>query len=167
MNQSLPSVEEIDRIPAACSTVAGREWEDGNGHVNVAHFYGFHILGAEEQLRRVGIDDAYRANWSCGVFSMEQHLRFFDEVRIGEEISAHMRWLDRGAKVLHGISVIVNRTTGRVANTLEMIEGHVDLTARRTVPFPADVAQRIDAQVAAHRGLPWQLPLSGVMAVRR
>ena len=44
---------------------------------------------------------------------------------------------------------------------------HVDLTARRTASFPAGVAQRIDEQVAAHRGLGWQLPLSGAMAVRR
>ncbi|MBS7548393.1 thioesterase family protein [Dietzia massiliensis] len=166
MRQNLPSVEEVDQIPAACSTVAAGEWEDGNGHVNVAHFYGFHIRGAEEELRRVGIDEAYRASRRMGVFSMEQHLKFFDEVRIGEEISVHVRWLDRGDKVFHGISVIVNRTTGRIANTLEMIEGHVDLTARRTAPFPAGVAQRIDEQVAAHRGLGWQLPLSGAMAVR-
>lgn len=166
MRQNLPSVEEVDQIPAACSTVAAGEWEDGNGHVNVAHFYGFHIRGAEEELRRVGIDEAYRASRRMGVFSMEQHLKFFDEVRIGEEISVHVRWLDRGDKVFHGISVIVNRTTGRIANTLEMIEGHVDLTARRTASFPAGVAQRIDEQVAAHRGLGWQLPLSGAMAVR-
>lgn len=166
MRQNLPSVEEVDQIPAACSTVAAGEWEDGNGHVNVAHFYGFHIRGAEEELRRVGIDEAYRASRRMGIFSMEQHLKFFDEVRIGEEISVHVRWLDRGDKVFHGISVIVNRTTGRIANTLEMIEGHVDLTARRTAPFPAGVAQWIDEQVAAHRGLRWQLPLSGAMAVR-
>lgn len=167
MSGSLPPVEEIDRIPASCSTVAGRDWEDGNGHVNVAHFYGFHIRGAEEALRRVGIDDAYRTSRRLGVFSMEQHLRFFHEVHIGEEVSAHVRWLDRGDKVVHGLSVIVNRTTGRIANTLEVIEGHVDLATRRTASFPADVAQRIDDEVAAHRALGWQLPISGAIGVRR
>lgn len=167
MSGSLPSIEEVDRIPAACSTVAGREWEDGNGHVNVAHFYGFHIRGAEEALRRVGIDEAYRTSRRLGVFSMEQHLRFFHEVHIGEEVSVHVRWLDRGDKVFHGISVILNRTTGRIANTLEVIEGHVDLATRRAAAFPADVARRIDDEVTAHRALGWRLPLSGAMGVRR
>ena len=98
---------------------------------------------------------------------MEQHLRFHDEVHVGEEISGHVRWLDRGEKVFHGISVVVNHSTGRIANTLEVVEGHVDLDSRRLAPFPDDLAQRIDAEVAAHRALTWQLPLAGAMGVRR
>ncbi|MBA4085337.1 thioesterase family protein [Janibacter terrae] len=163
----LPTVAEVARIPEACRVVAGPEWEDGNGHVNVAHFYGFHIRAAHESLLRIGVDDAYRSGRRLGVFSMEQHLRFLHEVHIGEEISAHVRWLDRGDKVFHGISVVVNHTTGRIANTLEVLEGHVDLVTRRATPFPADLARRIDAEIAAHRALPWQLPLSGTIGVRR
>lgn len=163
----LPSAEEVAQLPEVCRTVAGREWEDGNGHVNVQHFYGFHILAAEGALRRIGVDEEYRTLRRRGVFSMEQHLRFFHEVHIGEEVSVHVRWLDRGDKVFHGISVVLNRTTGRIANTLEVIEGHVDLATRRAASFPADVAQRIDDEVAAHRALGWQLPLSGAMGVRR
>jgi len=163
----LPSVEEVAQIPQVCRTVAGPEWEDGNGHVNVQHFYGFHIQAAEASLQRIGVDDEYRSARRRGVFSMEQHLCFHSEVHIGEEISGHVRWLDRGDKVFHGISVVVNLSTGRIANTLEVLEGHVDLEARRAAPFPDDIAQRIDAEVARHRALTWQLPLSGVIGVRR
>ncbi len=161
------TVEEVDQIPAAVRTVAGPEWEDGNGHVNVAHFYGFHIRAAGAALEQMGLDDAYRSGRGLSVFSMEQHLRFLAEVHVGEEVSAHVRWLDRGDKVFHGISILVNRTTGRIANTLEVLEGHVDLATRRSAPFPPDLAERIDALVAEHRALPWQLPLSGAIGVRR
>lgn len=167
MTDRLPSVDEVDEIPLACRAVAGPEWEDGNGHVNVAHFYGFHLRAAEEALLRIGIDEEYRSSRRLGVFSMEQHLRFHHEVRVGEEISAHVRWLDRGDKVFHGISVIVNRSAGRIANTLEVLEGHVDLVGRRAAPFPEDIARVIDAEVAAHRALAWQVPLSGAIGVRR
>lgn len=163
----LPTVDEVAQIPEACRVVAGPEWEDGNGHVNVAHFYGFHIRAAEQSLLRIGVDDDYRSSRRFGVFSMEQHLRFLHEVHIGEALSAHVRWLDRGDKVFHGISIVVNHSTGRVANTLEVLEGHVDLVARRAAPFPADLAARIDAEVAAHRALSWHVPLSGVIGVRR
>lgn len=163
----LPTVDEVVQLPEACRAVAGPEWEDGNGHVNVTHFYGFHGRATEEALRRVGVDDSYRSARRLGVFSMEQHLRFHHEVRIGEEISAHVRWLDRGDKVFHGISVIVNHSTGRIANTLELLEGHVDLVARRTTSFPADTARRIDEEVARHRALAWQAPLAGSMGIRR
>lgn len=163
----LPSVAEVTHIPEALRVVAGQEWEDGNGHVNVAHFYGVHIRAAEQALLRIGIDEEYRAGRDLGVFSVEQHLRFHHEVRVGEEISAHVRWLDRGDKVFHGISIIVNRSTGRIANTLEVLEGHVDLVGRRATSFPEDVAGAIDAEVAAHRELGWQVPLSGAIGVRR
>lgn len=163
----LPSAAEVAQLPEVCRTVAGPEWEDGNGHVNVQHFYGFHLLAAEGALRAIGVDEKYRTLRRRGVFSMEQHLRFHDEVHVGEEISGHVRWLDRGEKVFHGISVVVNHSTGRIANTLEVVEGHVDLDSRRLAPFPDDLAQRIDAEVAAHRALTWQLPLAGAMGVRR
>ena len=163
----LPSSAEVAQLPEVCRTVAGPEWEDGNGHVNVQHFYGFHLLAAEGALRRIGVDEEYRTLRRRGVFSMEQHLRFHDEVHVGEEISGHVRWLDRGEKVFHGISVVVNHSTGRIANTLEVVEGHVDLDSRRLAPFPDDLAQRIDAEVADHRTLTWHLPLAGAMGVRR
>ena len=164
---TLPTVDEVVQIPASCTVVAGPEWEDGNGHVNVSHFYGLHLSAAEESLRLIGVDEDYRTSRRLGVFSMEQHLRFLHEVHIGEELSAHVRWLDRGDKVFHGISIVVSHTTGRIANTLEVLEGHVDLVARRATPFPADLAQRIDERVAAHRALSWQVPLSGAVGVRR
>lgn len=165
--EQLPSVEEVLQIPAALTAVASPEWEDGNGHVNVAHFYDFHVRAADVTLGRIGLDEEYRTVRRHGVFSIEQHLRFLDEVHIGAQISAHVRWLDRGDKVFHGVSVLVNHSTGRVANTLEMLEGHVDLESRRTAPFAPDVAERIDAEVAAHRALAWQVPLSGPIGVRR
>lgn len=167
MTGRLPSVGEVDMVRVACRAVAGPEWEDGNGHVNVAHFYGFHIRAAEQALLRIGIDEEYRADRNLGVFSMEQHLRFHHEVKVGEEISAHVLWLGRGDKVFHGISVIVNRSAGRIANTLEVLEGHVGLVSRRATSFPEDIAGAIDAEVAAHRELPWEVPLSGAIGVRR
>lgn len=167
MSPALPSVEEITQVAESRRAVAGPEWEDENGHVNVAHFYAFHLAASETALQQIGLDDDYRERSRCGVFSMEQHFRFYDEVRIGQEISAHVRWLDRGNKVFHGISVIVNHDTATVANTLEVLEGHVDLVTRRAAAFPEGLAQRVDAEIAVHRALPWSLPLAGSMGVRR
>lgn len=163
---ALPTVSEVTQIPAARRTLAGPEWEDENGHVNVLHFYGFHSRAADDELARLGVDDDYRASRGCGVFSVEHHLRFFDEVRIGQEVSAHLRWLERADKVFHAVSVLVNHTTGRVANTLEVLEAHVDLTTRRARSIPDDLAARIDQELSVHAGLAWQVPLNGSMGVR-
>ena len=165
--EQLPSVAEVVQIPAALTAVASPDWEDANGHVNVAHFYDLHISASEAALALVGIDEEYRLAHRHGVFSIEQHFLFHSEVRVGEELSAHVRWLDRGDKVFHGVSILVNHTTGRIANTLEVLEGHVDLEGRRATPFASEVAERIDAAVAGHRALTWPVPLAGSMGVRR
>lgn len=163
---ALPSLAEIQQLPELVRQVAGPEWEDGNGHVNVRHFYDLHMRAATVALRQVGFDEGYREERGLSVFSVEQHLRYYGEVRIGEEVAAYLRWLGRGSKVFHAISVVVNLSTGQVANTVELLEAHVDLTARRAAAMPADLAGAIDEAVAAHAALPWQLPVTGHMRVR-
>lgn len=162
----LPTLAEVTQLREALRTVAGPEWEDENGHVNVQHFYGFHNRASDAEMTRIGFTEEYRTSGGCGVFSVEQHLRFFNEVRIGEEISGHLRWLERGDKVFHAVSIIVNHSTGQIANTLEVLEAHVDLTTRRARSMPDDLAARVDEELALHTGLTWQVPLNGRMGVR-
>lgn len=89
---------------------------------------------------------------------MEQHLHFFGEVLVGQEISTHVRLLDRTTKFVKGVSILVNHSTGRVANTVEFTEGHVDLTNRRASRIREVFAGTLDRVLAEHQGLPWAMP---------
>lgn len=167
MSVALPTLAEIDQIAPSLQVVAPPEWEDLNGHVNVNHYYRLHMECAERAFAEIGLDEDYPRERGLGAFSMEQHLTYLGEVHVGEEISAHLRVLGRSEKLLHAVSIIVNRSTGAVANTLQAIEGHVDLTRRRTTPFPADIAARLDGLIEAHQVLTWGVPLNGAMGLRR
>lgn len=162
-----PAVEDVLALPAALVEVAPLEWEDGNGHVNVRRFYDLHMRGAHAALTAIGLDDDYRSSTGLSVFSVEQHIRYLDEVHVGDEVSVHLRWVARGDKVLHAMSFVVDRTTGRVVNVLEMLEAHVDLTTRRACSWAPTLAARIDDAVRAHEELPWPAPTSGAVGVRR
>ncbi|WP_252974627.1 thioesterase family protein [Janibacter melonis] len=162
-----PAVEDVLALPAALVEVAPPEWQDGNGHVNVRRFYDLHMRGAHAALTAIGLDDDYRTSTGQSVFSVEQHIRYLDEVHVGDEVSVHLRWVARGDKVLHAMSFVVDRTTGRVVNVLEMLEAHVDLTTRRACSWAPTLAARIDDAVRAHEELPWSAPTSGAVGVRR
>lgn len=162
-----PAVEDVLALPAALVEVAPLEWQDGNGHVNVRRFYDLHMRGAHAALTAIGLDDDYRTSTGQSVFSVEQHIRYLDEVHVGDEVSVHLRWVARGDKVLHAMSFVVDRTTGRVVNVLEMLEAHVDLTTRRACSWAPTLAARIDDAVRAHEELPWPAPTSGAVGVRR
>lgn len=40
---------------------------------------------------------------------------------------------------------------------------HADLQVRRTSAFPPQIVAVLDARIAEHQRLPWDVPLSGVI----
>lgn len=162
----IPSIEQVLQLEPALRRVAPVEWEDANGHVNVSAYYRFHMDASTRTARALGWTRDYRERTGNSVFSVEQHIRFYDEVLVGNDVSAHFRLLDRNAKLFHGVSILVNRSTERVANTLEFVEGHVSLSERRITPFPAELADQLDVVLAEHQALPWSMPLNRAMGLR-
>lgn len=88
------------------------------------------------------------------------------EVLVGHDVSAHFLALDRTEKLMHAVSILVDRTTSKIANVVEFVEAHVDLATRRACPFQPGLAARIDALLDEHRRLGWEFPLSGNMGLR-
>lgn len=132
----------------------------------VLAYYEFHMLASEAALAGLGVDEDYRRRHGQSVFSVEHHISFFDEALVGHDVSAHMRVLDRSEKLMLAVSILANRTTGRIANAVEFVEAHADLASRRACPFQPECAARIDAQLEEHRALGWAFPASGSMGLR-
>lgn len=165
MRPPLPDVDQVVALPAVRTAVAPPEWGDFNGHVNVLAYYEFHMRASVDAVTELGFTDDYRQRHGQSVFSLEHHIAFHDEVLIGQEVSAHFRMLDRSEKLLHAVTILVNRTTNRIANSVEFVEAHVDLETRRACPFHPSVAGPLDALLEQHRRLPWDLPLNGGMGL--
>lgn len=166
LRPGLPTVEQVVALPVGSHQVAPAEWEDLNGHVNVTAYYSFHMSSTSEALRAMGWSEDYVQRTGHSLFSVEQHLRFYDEALVGHEVSTHLRLVDRNERFLHGVSVLVNRTTGRVANTVQFVEAHVDLSTRRPALFPPDMAGVLDRLLLEHRALDWTIPLNHDMGLR-
>lgn len=164
--RNLPSTKEVLALPASSHCVTPTEWEDMNGHVTVPAHYEFHMRSVTVELQRLGWTENYLERHGKTLFSVEQHLSFYDEVLIGQEVSTHIRLLNHNERMLHGISILVNRATGVVANTVEFIEGHVDLNTRRTIPFEPELRDSLARCLIEHRRLPWSVPLNSGMGLR-
>lgn len=164
--RGVPPIEDVLRLNAIAKEVAPQEWEDANGHVNVAAYYTFHMESVAKALENVGWTEGYRESVGNSVFSVEQHLRFYDEALVGHEVSIHLRMLGRNERMFHAMSILVNRSTGRVANSLEFVEAHVNLGSRRMVPFDNEFGSALDGMIARHRDLPWSIPLNSGMGLR-
>ncbi len=164
----LPSLAEVDQLGTLLTTRVPERYRDLNGHVNVRGHYDLHMDGAEAAFMQVlGIDEDYLERTGQSSFSVAHHVQFHHEILVDHEVSVHLRLLGRGPKTFHAVTVLANRTTGEIASTLEFVEAYVDLTARRSVEIPDEVAGKVDAILEEHRSLAWTLPPSHRLGTSR
>lgn len=161
----LPSFDQLAELDLVLKTTAPPEYEDLNGHVNVVHHLSLHMQVCMAALAQAGVE-ARVADDGFTIFSAEHHLTYLNEIRIGDELEGRARLLGRGAKTVHGVSVLTDVTTGTIAGLCEWVQMAVDLNERRSTPFPEHVAAALDATIAQHATLPWSLPRAGTMGAR-
>lgn len=167
MSPSLPTYDQVLELPAQVERVVPEEFIDLNGHMNIGRYL---ELGGTALWQRcqddLGMSEDYIGSRGLSTFTAEHHLTYLTEILEDEEVSAHVRLVERSDKVLHAVALVVNRTQRRLACVLEATLVHMDMSTRRPTPFPDDVAALIDAGLSKDE-LSWPAPLCGAMGVRR
>lgn len=166
MRTSLPSYDQILELPRSTALEVPEEFVDHNGHMNVRRYLGIQDDAGFSYFTKFGFGAEYVERQRRGFFDLEHHLRYHAEVMLGHQVAIHPRLLARSHKVVHVMAFMVNATTRRLANTFEVTMAHVDLEARRTIPFSESTALALDRQVEADDRLAWPAPTCGVMGVR-
>lgn len=164
---ALPSYEQVLALPALLEGTVTPDFIDVNGHMNIRHYLDAGAVSADMLIRKIGIDDAYRAHRRMGVFTAEHHIRYFTEMHEGDAFSVHPLFLERSAKAGHLIAFIADRVEQVLSCTVEIILVHVGMDTRRPIDFPDDIAAGIDEWVAQAEQVTWPVPLSGAMGIRR
>lgn len=90
-------------------------------------------------------------------------ITYLAEVRSGETVTIRSRLLARAERKMHVMHFMLNETTRALAATLEVLGAHADMRIRRTSPYPEHLAAALDAMLAAHRQLDWDVELSGAI----
>jgi acyl-CoA thioesterase FadM len=161
-----PSFDQLSSLPAYCQQVVPSAFEDVNGHLNIRHYLGIASEGLDESLAPLGILQNWPRVADQAVFSAEHHLTYVTELRTGDSVSVRVRLIGRSERAAHAVVYLVDETHLRLSYVMEEIFLHVDMTTRRTSPWPDDVAAALDKRVAEDQDLPWPVELSGSMALR-
>ena len=130
------------------------QWIDYNGHLNMAYYNVLFDRAVDEAYELIGIGADYVGQRKHSFFTAEVHLRYLRELHAGDPVRVTFQLLDFDRKRLHTFEQLFHAEDGWVAATSENMSLHVDMTARKTVPFPADVAARIAKMQASHAMLP-------------
>ncbi|WP_182524686.1 thioesterase family protein [Nocardioides dongkuii] len=162
---TLPTYDQLADLPMYGDRSVPVAFEDINGHLNVRFYLGIASEGLDEALTEVGIP----TNWvdkGFAIFSAEHHLTYVSELLTGDKVSVRVRLLGRSERAIHALAYLVDESRQRVAYVMEEIFLHIDMTTRKTSPWPEDVATKVDAKIAEHAKLPFEPTLSGSMSLR-
>lgn len=162
---SLIPMEHLHDLEVLFRITIPEDYLDLLGHMNVQKYFTMYGEGARALLDGIGVTEDYIRERQGGNFVMKQFIRYVQEVHLGEEVTVRARIIERSEKRLHVVYFIVNETTERLASICETVTSHADLKARRSSPFPPDLAKAIDTIFERHDALPWEPPLSGAMSL--
>jgi acyl-CoA thioester hydrolase len=143
-------------IPAPFDRYRGEvfpEWIDANGHLNLAYYVVLFDYATDALFDAVGIGLGYKEATNHGTFAVETHNLYERELLVGERVGVATQILASDDKRLHFAHEMFSLASGQRAAAQELMYLHIDLVARRVVPWPADVRERLSAATAAHARL--------------
>ncbi len=129
-------------------------WVDWNGHLNMAYYNVIFDRAADAFIAGVGIGPDYVATRAGSIMTAEIHVCYVREVFLETPLRVRMRILGLDDKRLHLFSELIHADEGWLSATSEQMNLHVDMTARRVAPWPADIRQALEALHAETRDVP-------------
>lgn len=130
------------------------EWIDYNGHLNMAYYNVLFDRASDEAYLLLGVGPDYLKTTHNSTFTAEVHLRYLRELHAGDPVRATFQLLGYDAKRMHYFEQLFHATEGWVSATSENMALHVNMSVKKTAPFPPPVTARLAKMMAAHGRLP-------------
>ena len=130
------------------------QWIDYNGHLNMAYYNVMFDRAIDEFWLELGIGPVYKKERHGSTFTAECHVRYLREIHLGDPVQISVFLIAADEKRLHTFEELRHATEGWLSATSENMTIHMDMTARKTAPFPPDFRARIREVTDAHAAIP-------------
>lgn len=130
------------------------QWIDYNGHLNVAYYNVLFDRAVDEVYEEVGLGPKYLERHKHSTMVAESHVRYLRELQQTDPVRVTVQLIDYDAKRIHLFENLLHADKGWLSATCETMTLHVDMTAKRVVPFPDSVLALLKEMKAAHASLP-------------
>jgi carnitine 3-dehydrogenase len=132
--------------------VVPSSWTDSNDHMNEAHYVELASKATDALTESCGVTTEYIKSGRSH-FTAETHVRYVSELRAGDAVRVDTQVLFAEGRKLH-LFHSIHGPQDQLAAEVEMLVLHVDLTTRKTVEPPEDVARRLRNLAIAHSAIP-------------
>lgn len=129
------------------------DWVDYNGHLRDGFYMVLFSYGVDGLMDQIGLDDAGRKATGHSIFTLEAHINFLHEVKLGAPVQIYCQVLGHDAKRLHvGLALHIKGNDTVMAYSEQMLLS-VAMDGPRASPFVPHVAARVQMLATAHRSL--------------
>ena len=157
------TLARLRELPIYYRETIANHYLDAMGHMNVRWYMALYDQATWHFFDTIGMTSHYLKTFHAGAFALRHFLNYFSEIHEGQTVALHTRILGRTDKRFHFMHFMINETTLQVASSFEALGTHADLKERRSAPFPAFIADNIDARLDQDRKLDWEAPVCGIM----
>lgn len=129
------------------------QWIDYNGHFNMAYYNVLFDRAGDEAFAAVGLGPDYVKERNASFFTLESHNTYLRELHAGDSVRIETQFLECDAKRVHYVQQMYHASEGWLSCVTELIIMHVDMNAKKSAAFPAEVMEKVNAMCAAHKDL--------------
>ena len=141
-------------LPVTYKTAVQPEWVDYNGHLRDAYYLLICSFATDGLMDLIGLDEAGRARSGHTLYTLECHLNFLAEVKLGVEVQVRTQLLGHDRKRLHIHHLIERCDDGQIVAESEQMLMNIDTLAGRSAPFDTQVEVRVSELAATQIDLP-------------
>ncbi|WP_223496525.1 thioesterase family protein [Pseudomonas sp. A-RE-26] len=129
-------------------------WVDYNGHLRDAFYLLIFSYATDALMDTLGLDSDNREASGHSLFTLELHLNYLHEVKLGAEVEVHTQLIAHDAKRLHLYHSLHLAGDGKSLAGNEQMLLHVDLAGPHATPFSEATLERLNAISAEQADLP-------------
>ena len=144
------------------------EWIDYNGHLYDGYYAVIFAKAIDEFLPRVGLTPAVRETTRHTIYTMETHVRFLWEVKLGTPLSVTAQVLDLDAKRVRLFLSMHDKVRDIVVATSEQLLMSIDQTGEaHSAPWLPESARILEGLRNEHAALPMPKDAGRSIAIKR
>lgn len=130
------------------------DWVDYNGHLRDAFYLLIFSYATDAFMECIGLDGDNREATGHSLFTLECHLNYLHEVKLGTEVTVQTQVIGHDRKRVHLYHSLHREGFAEALAASEQMLLHVDLAGPKSAPFEAAVLARLQGIVVEQEDLP-------------
>ena len=130
------------------------EWVDYNGHLRDAYYLLLFSYATDGLMDQIGLDEAGRKATGHSIFTVEAHINYVQEVKVGVAVEVRTQMLGHDGKRLQVYHSLHRANSQPLLAANEQMLLNVDMNGPFSTPFAPAVHEKLEALMAQHQSLP-------------